>query len=104
MERTGVITFKNAGAVRATLAATPLGEFMLETDSPYLAPIPHRGRRCEPAYVWEIAAVAAAVKSISLAELSAATCTAAHRFFPKLEPHSGSRGDPVGGSALTSAG
>jgi TatD DNase family protein len=81
---TGILTFKNGQNIRDTLAATPLGQFMLETDCPFLAPIPYRGKRCEPAYVRDIAAVAAEVKGCSLAELSQATCAAAHDFFPKL--------------------
>ena len=85
---TGIVTFKNAPGVRDTLAATPLGEFMLETDCPYLAPVPFRGKRGEPAYVKEIAEVAARVKGCTLDELSAATCAAAAKFFPKLAPDS----------------
>jgi TatD DNase family protein len=81
---TGVLTFKNAASVRVALAATPLGQFMLETDCPYLAPAPYRGRRCEPAYVKEIAEIAAQVKGVSLEELSAATCATARRFFSPL--------------------
>jgi len=81
---TGIVTFKNGQNVRDTVAATPLGKFMLETDCPYLAPIPYRGKRCEPAYVKEIAATVAAVKGCTLAELSAATCQAAREFFPRL--------------------
>ena len=81
---TGILTFKNGQNIRETLAATPLDGFMLETDSPFLAPMPYRGKRCEPAYVKEIAEVAAQVKGCSLAELSAATCETAERFFPKL--------------------
>lgn len=81
---TGILTFKNAQNIRDALAATPLDQFMLETDSPYLAPVPYRGKRSEPAYVKEISEVAAQVKHCSLAELSAATCATAHRFFPKL--------------------
>lgn len=81
---TGILTFKSGRNVRDTLAATPLGSFMLETDCPYLAPMPHRRDRCEPAHVRLIAETAAAVKQCSLAELSAATCETAHRFFPKL--------------------
>ncbi len=82
---TGIVTFKNAQNVRDTIAATPLGQFMLETDCPYLAPIPYRGKRCEPAYVKEISEVAAHAKGCTLEELSAATCAAAHAFFPKLK-------------------
>jgi TatD DNase family protein len=82
---TGIVTFKNAQNVRDAVAATPLGEFMLETDCPFLAPEPHRGKRCEPAHVKEIAEVVAQVKGCSLEELSHATCETAHRFFPKLK-------------------
>jgi TatD DNase family protein len=81
---TGIATFKNGQNVRETIAATPLGQFMLETDCPYLAPVPYRGKRCEPAYVKEISEVVAQVKNCSLEELSAATCATAHTFFPKL--------------------
>lgn len=81
---TGIVTFKNGQNVRDTLAATPLDKFMLETDSPYLAPIPYRGKRCEPAYVKEISEMVAQVKGCSLEELSRATCATAHVFFPKL--------------------
>jgi TatD DNase family protein len=81
---TGIVTFKNAQTVRDTIAATPLDQLMLETDCPYLAPVPYRGKRCEPAYVKEISQVVAQVKGCSLEELSAATCATAHRFFPKL--------------------
>src|SRR6185369_3962577 len=70
---TGILTFKNAQSVRDTLSATPLDKFMLETDCPYLAPVPYRGKRCEPAYVKNISEVAAQVKGCSLEELGAAT-------------------------------
>jgi len=81
---TGIVTFKNAQIVRDTVAATPLGQFMLETDCPYLAPVPWRGKRCEPGYVREISQMIAQVKGCSLDELSSATCAAAQQFFPKL--------------------
>ena len=81
---TGIVTFKNGQNVRDTVAATPLEKFMLETDCPYLAPVPYRGKRCEPAYVREISETVAQVKKCSLEELSAATCKTAHDFFPKL--------------------
>jgi TatD DNase family protein len=82
---TGILTFKNGQNMRDTLAATPMGKFMLETDSPYLAPVPYRGKRCEPAYVKEIAETAAQVKGCSLEELSAATCETAEEFFRGLK-------------------
>jgi len=81
---TGILTFKNGQNIRDTLRQTPLDQFMLETDCPYLAPVPYRGKRCEPAYVKEISAVAAQVKECSLQELSEATCETARRFFGKL--------------------
>ncbi len=81
---TGIVTFKNAQNVRDAVAAAPLGQFMLETDCPYLAPVPYRGKRCEPAYVKEISETVAQVKLCSLDELSTATCETTHKFFPKL--------------------
>ena len=82
---TGIATFKNGQNVREAIAAAPLGRFMLETDCPFLAPIPYRGKRCEPAYVKEISEVAAQAKGCSLEELSAATCETARGFFRGLE-------------------
>ena|SRR5258705_4230388 len=81
---TGILTFKNGQNVRDVLAAAPPDRFMLETDCPFLAPVPYRGKRCEPAHVKEIAAVAAEVRACSLDELSRATCATAHEFFKKL--------------------
>lgn len=81
---TGILTFKNGANIREALAAAPADAFMLETDCPYLAPVPFRGKRCEPAHVREIAAVAAATRGVSLEALSAGTCATAHRFFPRL--------------------
>jgi TatD DNase family protein len=81
---TGIVTFKNAQNVREAVAAAPPDKFMLETDCPYLAPVPYRGKRCEPAYVKEISETVAQVKNCSLVELSVATCKTAMEFFPKL--------------------
>jgi len=78
---TGILSFKNSQKIRDALAATPMDKFMLETDCPFLAPMPYRGKRCEPAYVKETAQVAAQVKGCSLDELSAATCATAEEFF-----------------------
>jgi TatD DNase family protein len=78
---TGIITFKNAMMVRESLAAAPSGKFMFETDCPYLAPVPYRGKRCEPAYVRDIAALASEVRQCSIEELGAMTCGAADGFF-----------------------
>jgi len=82
---TGIATFKNGQNVRDTIAATPAGRFMLETDCPYLAPVPYRGKRCEPAYVKEISEVVARVRGCTLEELSAETCRTAAEFFARLK-------------------
>jgi len=81
---TGIVTFKNGQNIRDALAATPLDRFMLETDCPYLAPVPYRGKRCEPAYVKEISETVAQVKLCSMEQLSDTTCRSAHAFFPKM--------------------
>jgi TatD DNase family protein len=81
---TGIVTFKNAQNVRDAVAAAQLGQFMLETDCPYLAPVPYRGKRCEPAYVKEISGTVAQIKLCSVEELSVATCKTAKEFFSKL--------------------
>jgi TatD DNase family protein len=81
---TGIVTFKNGQNVRDTVAATPVDKFMLETDCPYLAPVPYRGKRCEPAYVKEISETVAQVRKASLDELSEATCRTAKEFFHRL--------------------
>lgn len=81
---TGIVTFKNGQNIRQAVASAPLGKFMLETDCPYLAPVPYRGQRCEPAYVRETAATIGQIKGCSAEELSSATCRTAQEFFPKL--------------------
>jgi TatD DNase family protein len=78
---TGLLTFKTAQSARDALAAAPADRFMLETDCPFLAPVPYRGKRCEPAYVKEIAELAAQVRKCSLDELSEQTCRNAQAFF-----------------------
>lgn len=67
---TGIVTFKSAVEVRTTLAAVPADRFFLETDCPYLAPVPHRGGRAEPAYVRWIAQKVAEVRGIPLEALA----------------------------------
>ncbi|MBN8248297.1 MAG: TatD family hydrolase [Verrucomicrobia bacterium] len=81
---TGIVTFKNGGAVRAALAAAMPGGYMLETDCPYLAPEPHRGRRCEPAHVRPIAERAAEVTGRPLEAVAAETSRTAESFFRGL--------------------
>jgi len=81
---TGIVTFKNGKNVRETLKSIPLGRFMIETDCPYLAPTPYRGKRCEPAFLIETARAIAELKGCSLDELARAANTAANEFFIKL--------------------
>jgi len=80
----GIMTFKTADALRATLAGVPLDRLLVETDAPYLAPIPFRGKRNEPAYVAHTAAKLAEVKGVAMAELEAATTANFHRLFAKV--------------------
>ena len=63
---TGIITFKNAGALREVVCKVPLERILVETDSPYLTPVPHRGRRNEPAYVRFVAETIASLKGLPL--------------------------------------
>ncbi len=78
---TGIATFKKAQNVTDTIAACPPGSFMLETDSPYLAPVPHRGKRCEPAYTRHTAEKVAELRSLSLEELCEETESTVCSFF-----------------------
>jgi len=78
---TGNVTFKSAKQIQATAQAIPLDSFMLETDSPYLAPTPHRGQRNEPAYIADIAKYIADLRDISRTELASATEHTANQFF-----------------------
>ena len=78
---TGVLTYKNADAVRAAAKAQGLARLMLETDAPYLTPMPHRGKPNEPAFVRHTAEFAAALFGVSYDELAATTTATAQKFF-----------------------
>lgn len=78
---TGILTFKNAIALRDVAKKVSLNSVMLETDAPYLAPVPHRGKRNEPAYVPLIAEVLAQVKGVSVEEVARITTENARRLF-----------------------
>ncbi len=78
---TGILTFKNAAALRDVAKKVALDSVMLETDAPYLAPQPHRGQRNEPAYVPLIAETLAQVKGVSVEEVARATTENAQRLF-----------------------
>jgi len=78
---TGILTFKNAEALRDVAKQVPLDQVMLETDAPYLAPVPNRGKRNEPAYVPLIAEVLAELKETSVEEVARFTTENARRLF-----------------------
>jgi TatD DNase family protein len=82
----GVVTFKNSQALRDVAASLPLERMLVETDAPFLAPTPHRGKRNEPAFVAETAAVLARLKGLSDADFAAATTANALRLFSKMPP------------------
>ena len=77
----GVVTFKNAGALREAVAGAPLHRLLVETDCPYLAPVPKRGKRNEPAYVAYTAQAVADLQQRPLSEVAAATTANARRLF-----------------------
>jgi len=79
----GIVTFKNAHEVREIVAAMPEGRIMIETDCPYLAPVPHRGRRCEPSMVPLVAQKLAEIRGWTLEETAQATTDAFYNFFSK---------------------
>ena len=76
----GVVTFKNSG-LKQVVKAVPLEHLLLETDAPYLAPVPYRGQRNEPAYIPLIAATVAEIKCISLEAVAEVTTREAKRVF-----------------------
>jgi len=78
---TGIVTFKNGASVREVAARIPLHKFMVETDCPYLAPVPFRGKRCEPAHTRLVAESIAAARGVSLEEIARATTATAENFF-----------------------
>ena len=82
----GILTFKRSDELRATVRELPLDRLLLETDAPYLAPEPHRGRRNEPAYAALVAARLAGVKGVAVGEIERATTTNFFRLFAKASP------------------
>jgi TatD DNase family protein len=78
---TGIITFKNAEQVRESAASVSADGYMVETDCPYLAPVPHRGKRAEPAHTRLVAETVAQVRGITLEQVAAETTRTAEEFF-----------------------
>ncbi|MGB8578254.1 MAG: TatD family hydrolase [Pseudolabrys sp.] len=81
---TGILTFKNSDALREIAAALPAERILVETDAPYLAPLPYRGKRNEPAYVAETAKVLAEVRGVSPNEIARQTTENFFRLFSKV--------------------
>ena len=80
----GPLTFKNAGKLPAIVREAPQDKLLIETDSPYLAPVPKRGKRNEPAYVTFVAAKIAELRGESVEEVARYTTENARRLYPKL--------------------
>lgn len=81
---TGIATYKNGGVIRDAIKQTPLSQIMIETDAPYLAPVPHRNKRNEPAFVTEVAKLIAELKGISVDKVDSATTKNTVEFFGLL--------------------
>ena len=77
----GIVTFKSADELRGVVEKVPLDRLLVETDSPWLAPVPHRGKQNEPQYVREVAESVALLKGISVEELAEITTQNFHRLF-----------------------
>ncbi|MFO1485293.1 MAG: TatD family hydrolase [Verrucomicrobiaceae bacterium] len=78
---TGIVSFKNAGIIAETARVVPADGYMIETDAPYLAPMPHRGKRCEPAYVADTTRAIATLRGETAEKVAADTTRNALAFF-----------------------
>ena len=81
----GIITFKNSESVRETFAKIPTDRIVIETDAPYCAPVPYRGKICEPAMVIETARVLANIKNLHLNDLEIIMMENVKKLYPKIE-------------------
>ena len=81
----GILTFKNAESVRETFAKIPIDRIVIETDSPYCAPVPYRGKECEPAMVIETARVLANIKNLQIQDLETILYENTKRLYPKCK-------------------
>jgi TatD DNase family protein len=82
----GIVTFRNAEELRAIVCDLPLARLLVETDAPYLAPVPYRGKRNEPAFVVATAAAVATLKGVEPQHLAEVTSTNFFRLFGKARP------------------
>jgi TatD DNase family protein len=79
----GIVTFKNASDLQHTAKKLPKDRMLVETDSPFLAPVPHRGQKCEPAFVADTAAFVAELRGETVEELAETTTANFYRLFPQ---------------------
>jgi len=79
----GIVTFKNAADLQETAKWLPVGQMLVETDSPFLAPVPHRGQKCEPAFVADTAAFVAGLRGVDPEELGETTTANFFKLFKK---------------------
>lgn len=82
----GIITFRNAAPLREVVRMVPLERMLVETDSPYLAPVPHRGRTNQPAFVTHVADAVAEIKGVSREEVDRVTSENFYRLFSRASP------------------
>jgi TatD DNase family protein len=82
----GVVTFKNSGELRDIARDVPLDRMLVETDAPFLAPVPNRGKRNEPAFVADTARVLAEIKQVNEADFAGTTTANVQRLFSKMPP------------------
>ena len=80
----GIITYPKSTELRDIAAKLPLDRLLVETDAPYLAPVPHRGKRNEPSYVAHTASALAQLKNLPVAEIETATTDNFYRLFTKV--------------------
>ena len=80
----GIVTFKNASALQAIVATLPEDRLLIETDAPFLAPVPHRGRPCEPAFVIDTARRIAELRSAPLEAIAETTAVNFRKLFAKV--------------------
>jgi len=81
----GILTFKNSDELRETFTKIPMDRIVIETDSPYCAPIPYRGKTCEPAFVVETAKVISQIKNLQISDLEYILMENTKRLYPKLD-------------------
>ena len=81
----GILTFKNAADIRDTFSRISIDRLVVETDSPYCAPVPYRGKICEPAYVVETTRVLSEIKNVSFEKMCDIVMENVKKLYPKIK-------------------